>query len=152
MTLPLKLRARKGTGATTCGSEPQSGFLFTSQLCLFFFIHISCVILAWKGLISFTVEGQVSVGSQVARRTTRWGGGGGAGAAFLDSKHQNSSHKQRKYFPRERAAQSCVVIQNMYLYINVISGHPQEILTKKIMTFEWLYWCIFMYFWNHYLI
>lgn len=63
--------------------------IYTTTLSVFI-IHISCGILAWKGVISFMVEGRL----WLALRSQGLQQDGLGGMAFVDSKHQNSLHKQ----------------------------------------------------------
>lgn len=88
-------------------ATPQSGFLFTPQLCFSLFIfHV----LSWHERDFFSLHGgggrlRLALRSHGAQHDEAaaaglgWGVGGVGRAAFLDSKHQNSPHKQRSISP-----------------------------------------------------
>lgn len=94
MTLPLELRGRKGTGDAeapeplpAAPSPSQDSYLLHSSVWFSVFIfHV----LSWheRGLFPSPWRGRLwlALGSQRDEA-----GAGGTGAAFLDSKHQNSN-------------------------------------------------------------
>lgn len=98
--------------------------IYTTTLSVFI-IHISCGILAWKGVISFMVEGRLRLA--LRSQGLQQDGVGGGFSGFKASKQPAQTEK--KYFPWECNAQSSVLTQNMQLYTNLKS----ENLILKIL-------------------
>lgn len=107
MTLPLELCGRKRADDSKAAeplsaapSPSHASYLHHDAVCF----HYSYFM--WypgmKGSYFLHGGGQATAGPQVTRLTTRWGGV----VAFLDSKHQNSLHKQRRNISPENVTLS----------------------------------------------
>lgn len=101
MTLPLERRRRKGTG-----DAPVRSLIYTTTV--FLYSYFMCYS-GMKGIFFSLRSGGAGYGwlsGHTAHNKMRRRGWGGA--AFLDSKHQNSPHKQRRSISLENVRLSPV--------------------------------------------